>query len=231
MDNKIVSIGYEDFSEMITQNCYYVDKTLLIKELIDNRGKVNLFTRPRRFGKTLTLSMLKYFFEIEDGSDGNRSANKELFEKLNIYSAGEKYMAESGKYPVISISMKNLAMPDFDRAYEAFSGLIASEYHRHKIVLESNCLSGNEAERYSRIMAGKGSYVEFADSLKFLSECLGKYYGEKCILLIDEYDVPLENAWRHEYYQSLVDFIRLLFSSALKTNGTGFFRRKNRCHF
>ncbi len=218
--DKTISIGYEDFSEMIKEDCYYVDKTLFIKELIDNRSKVNLFTRPRRFGKTLTLSMLKYFFEIKDGSDGNALGNKALFENLNIYSAGEKYMEECGKYPVVFISLKDITMPDFDKAYEAFSALMANEYLRHAKILEADCFSENEAEKYKRILNGKASYVECADALKFLLECLEKYYGKKTVLLIDEYDVPIENAWRQGFYERLIDFIRLIFGAALKTNNS-----------
>ena len=217
MKVKPLPIGVDNFEELITKGYYYVDKTLLIKELLDKKGKVNLFTRPRRFGKTLNMYMLRYFFE--DGRDytGEKIDYTPLFDGLKISSAGEKYVSCMGQYPVIMLTLKSAKQPDFDLAYTLLARAIADEFDRHSFVLKDERLA-REKERYERIMCEKADRRSYVDALKFLSECLYKYYGKKAIILIDEYDVPLENSYLRGFYDEMVDFIRSLFESALKTN-------------
>ena len=206
-------IGVENFEDLRTKGYYYVDKTLFIKELLNMKGKVNLFTRPRRFGKTLNMSMLRYFFE-----KGEKD-HAELFQGLKIMDAGEGYLAHMGKYPVISVSLKSMKQYSYELAYEMLKKAVEGEYSRHwEEVEKSEKLSGEKLERYLRIRDLKGTEADYADSLKFLSECLYVCTGQRSIILIDEYDVPLENAYFSGFYDRMVALIRSLFESALKTN-------------
>lgn len=211
MMEKQLPIGYDSFQELISNGLYYVDKTLIIKDIIDKKGKVNLFTRPRRFGKTLTLSMLRAFFEKEYD-------NSELFAGLKIMDAGEVYVSQMGKYPVISLSLKSAKQPSFKMAYQSMIDEIAKEYQRHAYILASDGLFDSEKEQYRRIVDKKAEDIEYAKSLDFLSACLAKVHRQNVIILIDEYDVPLENAYFSGFYKEMIDFIRSLFESALKTN-------------
>ena len=209
---KPLPIGIEDFKELI-ENYYYVDKTLFIKELLDNRSKVSLFTRPRRFGKTLQLSMLKYFFEIGHGSDCD---NSRLFKGLKIMDAGHSYTRHLCQYPVISISLKSAKQPDYEKAFIMLKRQIAEEFRRHRYVSEG--LEGNDKIRFDLIMNETDQSVQYLDALAFLSRLLNAYYEKKVLILLDEYDVPLENAYFKGFYDKMTDFIRSLFESALKTN-------------
>ncbi len=213
-----ISIGIEDYREMIDENFYYVDKTLLIKELLDNRTKVFLITRPRRFGKTLGLSMIRTFFEDERDVNGNKIDNLRYFEGKKIMDAGEEYISHAGKYPVIKLSLKSAKQRDFDTAYKCLVDEIGDEYDRHSYVLDAEYLTEDEKKNYAEIRGRKAEYQQNATSLKFLSKCLERYHGKKAIILIDEYDVPLENAWFEGFYDEMIKFIRSLFESALKTN-------------
>ena len=210
-------IGTEDFKELIEKNYYYVDKTLWIKELIDRRIKVGLFTRPRRFGKTLNLSMLRYFFEDTRDASVNEE-NRRLFDGLAIADAGEEYTAHMQKYPVITLTLKSAKQGDFDTAYMMLKKEIAEEFLRHGQVLYSDALSKAEKARFRNIADLEAEDAHYADALKFLSGCLKKAYGKRSIILLDEYDVPLENAYYRGFYEEMIDFIRSLFESALKTN-------------
>lgn len=206
-------IGVENFEDLREHGYYFVDKTLFIKELLDMKGKVNLFTRPRRFGKTLNMSILRYFFE--KGEKDNSS----LFQGLKIMDAGEKYLSHMGKYPVISISLKSMKQYSYDLAYDMLTKAVESEYSRHwKQIEASGALTDAKLERYLRIRDLKGTESDYADSLKFLSECLYACTGQRSVILIDEYDVPLENAYFSGFYDRMVALIRSLFESALKTN-------------
>lgn len=215
---KPLPIGYDNFEQVISEGFYYVDKTLLIKDLLDDNGNVNLFTRPRRFGKTLALSMLRYYFEKAYDYDGNPVDNSKLFAGMKIMEMGKKYTDEMGKYPVINLSLKSAKQPTYELAYASLVDEIAGEYRRHSFILREDCLSENDKEKYCRIMEQKGSPIENAKALEFLSICLYRAYNQKTIILIDEYDVPLENAYVRGFYQEMIDFIRSLFESALKTN-------------
>lgn len=217
---KKLPIGIENFEEFSVEDFYYADKTLFIKELLQNWGKVNLFTRPRRFGKSLNMSMLKCFFEV--GRD------PALFEGLKI--AQEKDLCEKymGKFPVISISLKSVGGLKYDSAVTALRWVIGNEACRFGFLNESEGLSQNDKELYSGLTAVKnGKYTmpddALIDSLKTLSRLLEKHYGQKVILLIDEYDVPLDKAFQNGYYDEMVNLIRSLFDNGLKTNDSLYF--------
>ena len=213
-------IGIDGFEKIRTNDFYYADKTLFIKELLQNWGEVNLFTRPRRFGKTLNMSMLKCFFEI--GGD------PALFEGLKI--AQEKELCEKymGKFPVISISLKSVDGLSYEAAVTALRRAIGNEACRFGFLTESERLGQNDKELYMGLTAVKdGQYLMtdgvLTDSLKTLSLLLEKHYGQKAILLIDEYDVPLDKAFQAGYYDEMVSLIRNLLGNALKTNDSLYF--------
>ncbi|WP_297421885.1 AAA family ATPase [Clostridium sp.] len=214
MEFKPLPIGIDNFEKLITRDYYYVDKTLLIKNLLDNKADVNLFTRPRRFGKTLNMSMLQYFFE-DRGKD-----NSYLFNNLKIMNAGEKYLSHMGKYPVINLSLKSAKQATFQMAYECLIDEISKEYARHVYILDSQNLLDSEKENFLNILNKKAKDSDYAKALQFLSSCLEKYHEKKVIILIDEYDVPLENAFFEGFYDKMISFIRSLFESALKTNSS-----------
>ena len=215
---KVIPIGFEDFKEIIDKGMYYVDKTYMIKELIEQYGKVNLFTRPRRFGKTLNLSMLRRFFEMEPDGEGGWIDNSYLFDGLKISDCGKQYITHQGQYPVIKLSLKSAKQPSYDMAYKSLKGEIAKEFSRHNYLLCGECLSVDEKERFRLIEGGKEEDIIYAKALDILSSCLERYHKKKVIVLIDEYDVPLENAYFQGFYDRMVAFIRSLFESALKTN-------------
>ncbi|MDO4387123.1 MAG: AAA family ATPase [Clostridia bacterium] len=215
MITKKLPIGIENFEEMQKQDFYYVDKTGLIVDLLAGWGKVNLFTRPRRFGKTLNMSMLKCFFEI--GTD------KSLFDGLNV--SKEKALCETymGKYPVVFVSLKGVDGLTFETAYRALCSIIRREALRLEFLLDSDKLTENEKKSLNRILTGEYDDQDIRDSLQMLCTLLEKHYGQKPILLIDEYDVPLDKAYYHGYYPQMIDLIRAMFQSALKTNSSLFF--------
>ena len=186
-----IPIGIEFYKEMIDKNYYYADKTLLIKEILDSGIKVGLFTRPRRFGKTLTLSMLKTFFEDERDLDGGKIDNSIYFEGMKIISCGRDYMEKQGQYPVINLTLKSAKQPDFEMAYQILRDNIQEEFRRHWYILKGDVLQENEDQKYREITQGKASYTDYATALAFLSKCLQKYHKKNVIILIDEYDVPL----------------------------------------
>lgn len=210
MRNKLLPVGIDDFNKLRKENFYYVDKTCLIRDLLNNWGEVNLFTRPRRFGKTLNMSMLKYFFEI--GTD------KSLFEGLVISKETalcEEYM---GKYPVIFISLKSVEGINFEEAYAALRSIIRRELSRLGLIIRSGSIADEDKNVLLRILQEEETYNDIRDSLLVLSSALRQYYGKKVILLIDEYDVPLDKAFKHGYYREMVSLIRSLFGNALKSN-------------
>ncbi|MFQ6881867.1 AAA family ATPase [Clostridium sp.] len=220
MDKKQLPIGIDNFEMLITRGYYFVDKTLLIKDLLDNKAAVNLFTRPRRFGKTLNMSMLQYYFEDRrDEFTGEKIDNSYLFEGLNIKGESEKYTKYMGKYPVINLSLKSAKQGSLDLAFQCIREEISNEFKRHKYIIESDLLK-TEKEHFMKIVNNDKDMSLYITSLKFLSDCLNKYHNEKVIILIDEYDVPLENAFFEGFYKEMISFIRSLFESALKTNSS-----------
>ncbi len=212
-------VGVDNFEHLVTRGYYFIDKTKFIKELLDKKGNVTLFTRPRRFGKTLNMSMLQYFFEDMRTDDGSKKDNAYLFKHMNIMEVGEDYLAHMGNYPVISLTLKDAKQPDFGLAYEAIKQQIADEYFRHRYILLSESLS-EKKEAYLNIMRRMADRSEYNKSIQFLSQCLEIYYGKKTIILIDEYDVLLENAFTQNFYNEMIGFIRSLFESAFKTNSS-----------
>ncbi len=216
MEYRPLPIGIDNFQEIIERSCYYVDKTLLIKNLVDTTTKVTLFTRPRRFGKSLNLSMLQSFFECS--ATHSREDTKQLFQGLNIASAGENYTKHMGQYPVIVLDFKEAKQGTFQESYDMLIQNIAREFARHEDQVMESQIKAKELEVYQAIRNREASKDNYLDSIRFLCECLEKTHDKKAILLIDEYDVPLENAYFRGYYQEMVDFIRGLLSGALKTN-------------
>ena len=215
---KKISTGVEDFKTIIDENGYLVDKTLMIKDVLESNAKVTLFTRPRRFGKTLNQSMIKRFLEDEITEQGDRIDNSYLFDGLNISRCGEDILKHQQQYPVIFLSLKSAKQDTFATAFAMLLKEIASEFRRHQYILKSDIIAEDQKEVYREIMIRKAEHAEYYDALKFLSECLAKYHGRNTIILIDEYDVPLENAYTKGFYDEIMGFIRSLFESALKTN-------------
>ena len=214
-NNLKLPVGIDDFRKLRESDFYYVDKTRLIEQLLLNWSEVTLFTRPRRFGKTLNMSMLRSFFEI--GTD------KSLFDGL--YISGNKALCDEhmGKYPVIFLSLKSVEGRSFDDARYMITELIGIEAERFSFLEDSEYLSENEKKRYKAIIAlkdGANAMDEKAlvSSLQILSQLLYKHFGQKTVILIDEYDVPLDKAFQNGYYKEMVSLIRGLFGKALKTN-------------
>lgn len=218
MDRKKLPVGYEDIKEIAERNLYFVDKSLMIKELLDGEGKVLLLTRPRRFGKTLNLSMLRRFFEDERTEKGEKIDNRPVFEGLAITKCGEKYLGHQQQYPVISLSLKSAKQPDYHMAYESLLYDIAEEFRRHSYVLEGTKLSSGDKEQFLAVLERKAERAVYARALRILSEDLARYHEKNVVILIDEYDVPLKNAYFMGFYDEMIAFIRSLFESALKTN-------------
>jgi len=226
MKFKKLPVGVEDFPTMIEKKNYYVDKTLLIKELLDKHGAVTLFTRPRRFGKTLNMSMLQTYFDVLEKDKAY------LFDGLGILQTGSSYLTHQNHYPVISLSFKNIEGDSFLSAYMNFQNAIIKEFRRHRYLLESSQVDEGIKKQMSQVLAtenmkllqeGKKSailstQILFEDSLLLLTEALKAHYGKRVVVLIDEYDVPLEKSYFKGFYEEMLSFIRNLFHKALKTN-------------
>ena len=215
---KKIAIGVEDFKRIIDKNGYFVDKTLMIQKLIESEAMVTLFTRPRRFGKTLNQFMIRRFFEDEITEKGEKVDNGYLFDGLKIAECGEEILKHQQQYPVIFMTLKSAKQPNFEESYGKLCRAIAEEFRRHQYLLEGNSLADDQKIMFKKIMTEQAEYGEYNDALKFLSECLWQYHGKNTIILIDEYDVPLENAYFEGFYDKMIQFIRSLFESALKTN-------------
>lgn len=203
-------MGIENFKQIRTEGYYYVDKTGMIRELLENPAYVNLFTRPRRFGKTLNMSMLRYFFET--GSD------PALFDGLKIAQEEELCRRYMGKYPVIFLSLKGINASSYETACDMAALLIHAEARRMQELMESERLTAIDKEAFRVLLAEDLSEAVLCNSLKTMSELLEKHYGQKVIVLIDEYDVPLAKAYEHGYYDRMAILIRNLFEQVLKTN-------------
>ena len=217
----MLPMGIENFEDIRNEDFYYVDKTGLIRDLLENRSYVSLFTRPRRFGKTLNMSMLKYFFET--GSDHT------LFDGLAISTETELCSRYQGKFPVISISLKNAEGSTIEKAKKKFRSVIGSEAVRFSFLSDSGRLNETERQQFAKLIKldDEGEFAMsdelLENSLLMLSRFLQRHYGQKTIILIDEYDVPLDKAYQSGYYDSMVDFIRVLFGNAFKTNDSLYF--------
>ena len=207
---KKLPIGIESFDEMIRGGYYYVDKTGMIADLLNNGGKVNLFTRPRRFGKSLNMSMLECFFSL--------TTEKNIFKGLKISEKNELCEEFMGKYPVISISLKNIDAPDFKTAYHLTEQVLQFYALQHQDLLDSPNLTVRDKQLFQQLLMDEMPEKTLYGSLKLLSYLLEKHYHQKVIILIDEYDVPLSKAFEHGYYDQMVNLIRNLLQQALKTN-------------
>lgn len=220
---KKLPVGIENFEEFQAENFYYIDKTMFIAELLQNWGKVNLFTRPRRFGKSLNMSMLKCFFEI--GSDPKLFGGLQIAQERELC---EKYM---GRFPVVSISLKSVDGMNLEAASAALRTVIGNEAGRFRFLRESSALDDEDKNAYKRLInVEMDSYASYSmsdstlrDSLKTLSQLLNKHYHRKVILLIDEYDVPLDKAFQGGYYDEMVSLIRNMLGNVLKTNDSLYF--------
>ena len=210
MERKKLPVGIDSFEKLRREDFYYVDKTRLIIDLLKNWGEVNLFTRPRRFGKTLNMSMLKSFFEI--GTD------KTLFDGLAISEEKELCEAYMGKFPVVFVSLKDVDGLTFENAYGKLRDILRAEISRLSFLMQSEQIAEDDKYSFERFLREQDTLDDVQKSLKMLSSLLYQHYGQKVILLIDEYDVPLDKAFQHGYYKEMVALIRSLFSRALKTN-------------
>ena len=208
MEKKAIPVGIENFEDIIKDNYYYVDKSMLIEDILVNRAAVTLFTRPRRFGKTLNMSMIKYFFDVR-----NKDENRKLFEGLKIF--GSEYMKEQGKYPVIFVSLKDLRGDTWEDTFENLKSFISDLYAEFEDMRE--IMNKRDKIKFDKIFyeEEKGDYET---ALKLLSNYIYKYYGKKVIILIDEYDAPIINAFDKGYYNEAINFFQVFYSSALKTN-------------
>ena len=215
---KKISIGVEDFKEIIDKDGYFVDKTLMIKKLIESNAKVTLFMRPRRFGKTLNQFMIRRFFEDEITEKGEKVDNGYLFDGLAVTECGEEIMQHHQQHPVIFLTLKSAKQPTYALAYMELKKRISEEYKRHRYVLQGEILTADEKAHFEAVCSIMDDDSLYTDALEFLAMCLAKYHGKKTIILVDEYDVPLENAYFRGFYDEMIDFIRSLFESALKTN-------------
>ena len=206
---KGIGIGVEDFSEVIKENCYYIDKTKWIGEILEDKSKIKLFTRPRRFGKTLNMSMLKYFFDIE-----NKEENKKLFSELDIEKS--EYMSEQGQYPVIFISLKSIKAKTWEEAIQEIRLLVLELFSEYKYLLKD--LDEYDLPRFKKYLLGDADLSELKNALLFLTRILFHKYKKEVILLIEEYDSPLISAYEHYYYDDAVTFFKVFYGEALKTN-------------
>ena len=209
---KVLPVGYVDFKEIIDENLYYVDKTMLIYDILENHEKSLLIMRPRRFGKTLNMSMLRYFFDI------NEKENAYLFNGLKISEHYGEVQRHRNAYPVISLSLKEAKQDNFDSAFYRIRDEVQKQYEKYGYIWESDKISPQKKQKAEDIMKADADMNALSVSIELLSECLKDYYGKKTFILIDEYDVPLESAYLNGYYDKMLSFIRTLFSSAMKDN-------------
>ncbi len=202
-DNRVVAIGKQDFGDMISRNNFYIDKTHFMKEWWENEDSVTLITRPRRFGKTLLMSMVEQFFSVEYQEKAC------LFEGLNIFKE-EAYRKLQGTYPVIFLSFASVKETNFEDFYEQIQSLIAEIYQKHSYLMDSDKLKEAEKRKFQKILDEEATKSTLANSLRTLSGYLSRFYGKKVILLLDEYDTPMQEAYLHGYWEDMVSFIRSL---------------------
>ena len=207
-----IGIGESNFKMLRLKDNYYIDKTEYIKHIIDNQSKVILVTRPRRFGKTLNMSMLKYYFDCTD------KYNKELFKGLKIMEAGEKYTSKMGYYPCIYMTLKDVVSTDFEKMLLCLKTELVELYINHVNLLKSEKLLDIEKEMFSTILNLKANEIEMRDGLKLLSKLLYKEYEKPVMLFLDEYDVPLQNAYVEGYYEEAIKFFKVFYGTTFKDN-------------
>ncbi len=219
MSMKKLPVGISDFKKIIEDNYLYVDKTLFIKEIMDKGDTILLIPRPRRFGKTLNLSMVKYFYDCrpaESEGTGPPHSYKKLFDSLAIGKAGKKYLDKMGKHPVIFLSFKTVKELDWESCLDKIKQLIQREYARHYYLLDCRELLPPEKEYFKKIVELDGSKNDYGNSLENLLIFLNRYYGERAVILIDEYDAPVHAGFNHDYYDEIINFIRNFLCGGLK---------------
>ncbi|MCX6581955.1 MAG: AAA family ATPase [Candidatus Aminicenantes bacterium] len=233
MEMKKLAVGESDFKKIITENFYYVDKSLFIKEIIDRGDTILLLPRPRRFGKTLNLSMLKYFYDccpedlpprsdapsLESKPVAPGNTYKSLFASLAINKAGPQYLEKMGRHPVIFLTFKNIKESDWETTYRKIKKLIRQEYARHRRLLDSKNLAPFELEYFQKIIDLAGEKEDYENSLEYLLIFLNRYYGNKAVILIDEYDAPIHAGFTGQYYDQVIDFMRNFLCAGLKDTG------------
>ena len=206
-----IGIGTSDFKKLRIKQDYYIDKSMYIKDIIDNRSEVVLVTRPRRFGKTLNMSMLKYFFDC-DVKDA-----KELFKGLKIMEQGEKYTSKLGAYPCIYLTMKDLNVRTYEYMIMQLRTAMMEIYFEKRYLLEKE-MSDGEKETYNRMLSAKANEMEILNSVKLLSKLLCNYYNKPVMLFIDEYDVPIQTAYVEKYYEQAIKFLKAFYGNTFKDN-------------
>jgi hypothetical protein len=232
MKMKKLPVGVSDFKDMMTGDYYYVDKSLFIKEIMDKGDKILLIPRPRRFGKTLNISMLKYFYDccppaLGPGSETGITAGKEprgnsygkLFASLAISKTGKKYLDHQGKYPVIFLTFKNIKEPGWEITYRKIKKLVQDEYLKHKYLGNSSKLEPQEQDYFKKIINLEGEREDYENSLEKLLIFLNRYYGERVVILIDEYDAPVHEGFNRDYYEEVINFVRNFLCGGLKDTG------------
>ncbi|MGN0155487.1 MAG: AAA family ATPase [Lachnospiraceae bacterium] len=210
-EKKALPIGISDYVRAQSEY-YYVDKTLLIKEFLDKKPLVSLFTRPRRFGKTLNMDMMRVFFEI------SKEDTSVYFKDKNIWRCGKQYTRHQGQYPVIFLTFKDVKFDTWETTLDKIRGLLQAEFGRHLELQESSLLAEYEREYFSKILYGKANEVELSSSLENLSKMLYKHYGKAPIIIIDEYDTPIQEGYAKDFYDEIIGFMRNFFSGAFKDN-------------
>ena len=211
MINKTICIGSDDFCKIIDGGYYYVDKTLLIKQLLDKPSEVALIARPRRFGKTLNMMMLKTFFEEAQGS-------QKYFENMKIWDCGERYTSHQGKYPVVFLTFKDAKCDNWEETYEAICRLIQKEFNRHSLLGHFESLNDYQKKQVDKILNETAGKVVYQNALGDLTEYLHQTTGVRPIILIDEYDTPILQGYEKGFGQEVVSFVRNLFSGGMKNN-------------
>jgi len=233
MDMKKLAVGESDFKKIITENYYYVDKSLFIKEIIDRGDTILLLPRPRRFGKTINISMLKYFYDccpedlprqtgapsLESKAVTPGNTNQSLFDSLAISKAGPQYLEKMGQHPVIFLTFKNIKESDWETTYRKIKKLIRQEYARHRCLLKSKELIPFEREYFQKIIDLEGEKEDYENSLEYLLIFLNRYYGRRAVILIDEYDAPIHAGFTNNYYDQIIAFMRNFLCAGLKDTG------------
>ena len=207
-----IGIGESDFKSLILKDNYYIDKTMYIKDIIDNQSKVTLVTRPRRFGKTLNMSMLKYFFDIK------QKDSKELFKGLKIMDQDEKYTSKLGAYPVIYLTLKDAGLMNYEYMIMQMKTIMMDMFYEHRYVLDSDKIPTGEKNIFTRILNAEATDIDLVNSLKVLSKMLYIYYDKPVIVLIDEYDVPIQSAYINDYYDEAINFLKTFYGATFKDN-------------
>ena len=206
-----IGIGISDFKMLRVRNNFYIDKSLFIKHIIDNSSGVILITRPRRFGKTLNMSMLKYYF------DCTLKDSKELFNGLKIMDQGEEYTSKLGYYPVIYLTLKDAGLMTYEMMIMQLKTIMMELFYEHKELLEGE-MSEGEKMIFNKLLSANATDVDLLNSLKMLSKIMNQYYNKQVILIIDEYDVPLQNAYVEGYYDEAVKFFKTFYGTTFKDN-------------